>query len=192
MERDEKRLERAVRLVPQDCRNRYEPEWRADFRAAQQEGIDAGAVSRGALRVARKRRLLQVGQVVLGRRGVGSAIAAWVVLLAMLGAAAMLGGVFLLGFLVFVVLAALAVVEAGSPTDWSHWTMVGSLLTGALAFAYVWWVAGVQINAADAMVPPPRAAAWGGLGLLVLLASFCGFVVSALYAARRAARKRAV
>lgn len=186
----ERRIEWAVRIAPRSDRGRYEPEWRSDLAAAETHGLSPRDVGRGATRLAVRLRTRQVERVFLGLHGSVPALSAWLGLVALCVAAFLFGNAILL--LAFLALLGLVVVfsRAGTPSHWSHWLMVLSIVTGAISAGFVWWVAGVKISVADSMTPEPAAAAWGGTALILFVLSGCALVVSALVAATRERRIR--
>jgi hypothetical protein len=185
MTRAERRLERAVWVTPASQRSRYEHEWRGDLAAAAQQGLDEDGVSRGAMGMAVRLRVREIERLLLGGRGLVAAVLAWAVLLVVLVAAFLLGNVVLVGAVLLVGAVGVVLARAGTPSHWSHWLMVASVLVMATSVAFVWWVAGVKIEAADSGTPEPPIAAWGGTALLLLAASLVAFVGSAIFAARR-------
>jgi hypothetical protein len=190
MSKSERRLERAVRLTPAAERARREPEWRADVAGARQNGLEEADVTRAARSMAVRLRGRQIGRVLLGARGVGAAVTGWVVLLLVVVAALLLGNVFLLLAVLVLAVAAVAVTTAGTPSHWSHWSMVASVLIGVSSFAFVWWVVGVRIDAADGGTPEPPLASWDWAGLVGLALAAAGFVTSAAFALRREQSRR--
>jgi hypothetical protein len=68
-------------------------------------------------------------------------------------------------------------------SHWSSWLMVASAITGVASAGFAWWVAGLKIDAADAMTAEPPIAAWGGTALIVCAVSILGFVVATIVAA---------
>ena len=184
------RLERAIRVTPREDRRRYEAEWRNDVAEAEVNGLAPRDVERAAFRLAVDLRARYVGRLLLGGRGWLRAVGAW---LALVGGLVVTGVLLPFGAVFFaLILLGLVVVlaRAGTPSHWSHWLMVASIVTGAASAAFVWWVAGVRIDAADAMTPEPPAAAWGGTALIVFLASGVALVASAVVSATRERRVR--
>lgn len=178
MTKAERRLERALRLTPPVDRARRESEWRADFVDARRQGLEE-EVARATRSMAVRLRLRQTGRVLFGSNGAGAAILAWSVLCVIVLAASLVASpVIMIVFLV----SALAMMQAGLPSRGSHWLLLISTTVGVLSFAYVWWVLGVSIDAADAGTPEPELAAWGGVGLVGLLLGIVGFVASAAVA----------
>ncbi|WP_028050799.1 hypothetical protein [Cellulomonas sp. URHD0024] len=184
------RVDRAVRLTPRDDRPRYEPEWRTDLAEAQAQGLDAHDVARGAVRLAVRLRMGQLGHVLVGRSGAGPALGLWGGLGALLVATSLIGGPFVVLSLVAVVAVVLILARTGTPSHWSHWLMVASVVVGVVAFGYVFWSVGAVVDAADDFRPEPAAAAYAGLGLVVMLLSAVGLIVSAVIAAHRERRTR--
>jgi hypothetical protein len=86
--------------------------------------------------------------------------------------------------LVFLVAAlgivALGVGSARRKSQLPFGILAGSAVTGVTSAVYVWWVLGVQIDAADSSSPVPAAARHGGIGLIVLALSIAVFSVSAI------------
>ncbi len=182
------RIERAIRVTPPGDRDRYEAEWRHDLAEAEANGLSPRDVEQGALRLAVGLRAQQIGRSFLGKAGVVRALGAWLILLGLLVLAVLLGGVMLL--VAVLALAGFVVVLArvGTPSHVSHWLMVASIACGTVSGAFVWWVASVRIDAADAMGPEPAAAAWGGAALVVFALSAVTLVVSAVIATTREGR----
>jgi hypothetical protein len=75
--------------------------------------------------------------------------------------------------------------HAGRPSHWSSWLMVAGGITVVASAAFVWWVAGLKIDAADAMTAEPPIAAWGGAALIVCAVSILGFLAATIIAATR-------
>ena len=180
--KSERQLERAVRLTPSADRARREAEWRPDLAAARQQGLDEDDVSRAALSMAVRLRLRHTGRTLLGANGAGLAALAWVGLLAVLIAAFFIGSLVLVFAVLILGGVAVTLVQAGLPSRRSHRLMVVSVAIGALSFAYVWWVLGVTVDAADAGTPEPRLATWGGVGVVGVLLGVVGFIVASVVA----------
>lgn len=182
------RIDRAIRVTPREDRSRYAAEWRHDLAEAQAHGIPPRDVERGAWRLAVDLRTRHVGRLLLGGRGWRRAAGAW---LALLGGLVVAGLLLPLGAVITVlVLLGLVVIlaRAGTPSHWSHWLMVVSIVTGVASGGFVWWAAGVKIDAADAMTPEPAAAAWGGAALVLFALSALMLVASAVVSATRERR----
>jgi len=181
------RIDRAIRVTPREDRSRYAAEWRHDLAEAQAQGMPPRDVERGALRLAVDLRARHVGRLLLGGRGWRRATGAW---LALLGGLVVAGLLPLGAVITLLVLLGLVVIlaRAGAPSHWSHWLMVTSIVTGAASGAFVWWAAGVKIDAADAMTPEPAAAAWGGAALVLFALSALILVASAVVSATRERR----
>lgn len=175
-----RRLRGAIRLTPKDERARYAEEWERDLSEADDASADSPGVVRGALSVALRRRARWVGHALLGGRGIGTAVLRWLGIVVVMALAFLGGGLFGVALLVVLVLAVVALMFAGRPSVLTHWLLVGSAVVGICAAAYVWWVLGVEIDAADAFTPAPAAASHGGAGLVVLGLSIALFVVSAI------------
>ncbi len=188
MSRAQRRVDRAVQWTPSQDWTRYEPEWRADLAAAERQGVDPGDVSRGALKLARRLRARQLERLLLGGRGLGRAAVGWVGVAGLALAAFLVGNVVLLALVLTVVLLVVVFARAGAPSHWSHWLMVTSLVVGAAAAGFVWWVSGVRIDAADSGTPEPAIAAWGGLALIMAALSSIGLLVAAGAAVTRERR----
>jgi hypothetical protein len=179
MTTSDRRLRNAIRLTPKDERARYAEEWERDLSEAQETGASSPGVVRGAMTVALRRRARWAGHALLGGRGIGTAVLLWFGIVVAMALAFLGGGMFGLAMLVVLILAVAGLMFAGRPSVLTHWLLVSSALVGSCAAVYVWWVLGVQIDAADAFTPPPAAAAHGGAGLVVLGLSMVLFVVSA-------------
>jgi hypothetical protein len=54
---------------------------------------------------------------------------------------------------------------------WSGKLLLGALLVALPSTAFVWWVLGARIDAADAGTPEPDLASWGGPALLLAAVS---------------------
>jgi hypothetical protein len=67
---------------------------------------------------------------------------------------------------------------------WSYSLLIASLAISAVSTAFVWWVLGLRIDAADSFSPEPAAASWGGVALAVLGLSVLGMIVAVVTAAR--------
>jgi hypothetical protein len=185
MNKAERRLERAARMTPAADRARYVSEWRSALAAAANAGLSEDQVSRSAQKMAFRLRSRQVERVFLGQRGAVAMGLAWAAVLVVLVAAFLLGNVLLLLAVLMLGMLALVFARAGAPSRWSHWLMVTSILTGAASAAFVWWVAGVTIDAADSMTREPPAAAWGGFALVMLGLSAVAFIASVVGAVVR-------
>lgn len=134
----------------------------------------------GATRVALRRRARWGGQAPLGGGGLGAAVLLWVGMIALMALAFLGGRAFGVVLLLALVLVVVGLTFAGRPSLPTFWLMAVSAVTGACAVAYVWWVLGVQIDAADTSTAAPAAAGHGGVGLVVLGLSILLFVVSAI------------
>lgn len=176
----DRRLRTAIRLTPRNERDRYAEEWEHDLAEATDIGANPPGVVRGATRVALRRRARWGGQALLGGRGIGAAVLLWIGIIALMALAFLGGGVFGVALVVALVLVVVGFMFAGRPSLLTFWLMAGSAVTGVCAAAYVWWVLGVQIDAADTFTPAPAAAGHGGVGLVVLGLSIVLFVVSAI------------
>ena len=179
-------LDRAIRLTPRRERARFQPEWEQDYADAATAGVDEMEVARAALRLAWRRRARQLGEIVTGGYGVPAAVGAFLVVAAVLGLAWLLGGFALILAIGVLAVAVVSAVMAGVPTNWTHWALIGSALVFAVSFGYVWWVAGVTIDADDTRTPVPAAAQYGGAGIIVCGVGVAGIIVSALVAVRHA------
>lgn len=127
-------------------------------------------------------RIRQGGDILLGRLGAGPAVASWLLLGAGAVAAFLLGSVFLLLGLGLAVLVIVLLSRAGKHTHWSHFALVASMITGAITASFVWWVMGLQIDAADTFAPTPPEAVWLGPALVMFLISGISFLLSAVFA----------
>lgn len=185
----ERQLKRAVRLTPAGDRARHEAEWRADLAQAEGLGIAPRDVTRGAVRMAVRLRMRQIERVLLGGRGALAAAVAWVGLVLMLMVTFLLGNVLVPVSLVVFVGVVVVMSRAGTPSRWSHWLMLVSLVTGVASAGFVWWAAGAKIDAADNFTPEPALASWGGTALVLFAVSFVGLVVSAAAAVARERRR---
>jgi hypothetical protein len=191
MDKTDRRMNRALRLTPASDRARYEEEWRRDLSDSRAAGADPDQVSRGALGMALQLRLRHAGNLLLGKSGPWRALSAWVVLAAVAVLALLLGNIILLLGLIVAALAIVALTRAGVHSHWSHALLVASLIAGTVSAAFVWWVLGVRIDAADSFTQEPPAASWGGTALVVFALSAVGVVVSAVIAATRESSRRA-
>ena len=180
MTTSDRRLRRAIRLTPKDERARYGEEWERDVSEADDASADSTGVVRGALSVALRRRARWAGHAQLGGRGIGTAVLRWLGIVVMMALAFLGGGLFGVALVVALVLAVVSLMFAGRRSVLTHWLLGASGVVGTCAAAYVWWVLGVQIDAADAFTPVPAAASHGGAGLVVLGLSIVLFVVSAI------------
>jgi hypothetical protein len=186
----EGRVERAIRRLPQADRERYADEWRHDLVAARGDRAREAEVARAASRMSTRLRSRNVERVLLGRFGAPRALGAWAVVVAVIGAALIFGGIVLLA--AFAMLVALAVIfaRAGAPSHWSHWLMVGSVVIGFASGAYFWWATGAVFDAEDAFRPAPPLAAWAGVGLIIFALCALTLLGSAVMASIREARLR--
>lgn len=180
MTASDRRLRGAIRLTPKDERGRYVEEWERDLSEATDAGLSSPGVVRGAVKVALRRRARWLGHVLLGGRGIVGAVLAWLGVIAAMTSAFLLGGLFGAALLAVLVVVVAGLTFAGRPSALTYGLMVGSAVVGIGAAAYCWWVLGVQIDAADAGISAPAAAAYGGVGLVVLGLSIVSFVVSAV------------
>lgn len=180
MTNSDRRLRTAIRLTPKIERDRYAEEWERDLAEVTDLGANSTGVVRGATRVALRRRARWGGQALLGGSGAGAAVLLWIAIIALLAVAFLGGGVFGAALVVALVLVVVGLMFAGRPSLLTYWLMAGSAGTGVCAAAYVWWVLGVQIDAADTFTPAPATAGHGGVGLVVLGLSIVLFVGSAI------------
>ncbi len=169
----DQRLRRAIRLTPKNERDRYAEEWERDLAEATDIGAHPPGVVRGATRVALRRRARWGGQALLGGSGIATAALLWIAVIAVMVLTFLGGAVFGVALLV-------ALVFAGRPSLLTFRLLAGSAVTGVCAAAYVWWVLGVQIDAADTFTAAPAAAGYGGVGLVILGLSIVLFVVAAI------------
>jgi hypothetical protein len=182
------RLDRAIRLTPRADRDRYEAEWLHDLAAADAHGLSPRDVERGAMRLAVNLRARHIERLLLGGYGLATALRSWLILVALLVAAAFLGGIVLL-FTFFVLIALVVVLaRAGTPSHWSHWLMVISIVTGAASAAFVWWATVAAVDAADNFTPEPAATTWSGAALILFALSALALVGSAVISATRERR----
>src|SRR5438128_1063799 len=127
MDRNERRLQKAIRRLPRDDRARYGEEWRSDIAAAGGPE-EARQVSRGALAMATHLRLRHGGRALFGLLGAGPAVLGWcIVTVAGVGAFLLGGAILVLGLLLAGALVAV-MASSGVHTHWSHAIMVGSLV----------------------------------------------------------------
>ena len=181
-------VRRAVRSTPHEERERYASEWSADVAGAREQGADPGEVARGARTMARRRRMRGVEGALVGRRGARRGLAAWGVVVAVLAAAALLGGVFLL---IAVVAAAFGVVlafRAGVPSRASAALMIASCVVGPSALVFAVWAFEAMVYRRDAGLVEPVAPLWIGVALIVALVGAAGFVVALVIALVRESR----
>lgn len=176
----DRRLRDARRLTPKGERERYVEEWERELMDADQEGTDPRHVVSGATRVALRRRARWAGQALLGAHGVGVSIGLWIGLAILVAVVLILGGIFWFVMLTALAVAAVVLSFAGRPSQTTFWIMAASTVIGVCAAAYVWWVLGVQIDAADSRTPVPAAAGFGGLGLITLASCIVIFIGSAV------------
>lgn len=180
MTTSDRRLRGAIRLTPKGERARFAEEWERDLLEAADAGVGSPGVVRGAVKVALRRRARWAGHALLGGRGIGTAVLLWLGLVLVIALELLGGGLFGVALIVVLVLAVVGLMFAGRRSVITHWLLVSSALVGIGAAIYCWWVLGVQIDAADASVPAPAAAGYGGAGLVVLGLSIVLFVVSAI------------
>ncbi|MCH6470246.1 hypothetical protein [Sinomonas terrae] len=189
MSNSDDQIRRAIRHTPVDDRPRYAEEWQRDLNEAKARGPAAETeAGRGALRMAAHLRERWLGRLLLGGLGPVRAILGWAILATVALAAFLLGNVVVLLGLVAFIVTALILARAGAHTTWSYAAMVLSVVLGTAAAAYVWWVLGAKIDAADAMTPEPEAARFGGTALVVVGLSVLSFIVSVIFAGAREAR----
>ncbi|MCL1841499.1 MAG: hypothetical protein FWF75_07120 [Propionibacteriaceae bacterium] len=119
-----------------------------------------------------------------GGHGVVAAVVAWLVVLAVVAAGGLVGGIGLLAALVVAAWAVASLVIARTPSHWTRWGLVASAAVVVVAFAYVWWVSGVMIAADDDRTTVPSAATHGGIGLIALLLGGVGIVAFAIISVR--------
>jgi hypothetical protein len=67
---------------------------------------------------------------------------------------------------------------------WPIYLLILSLIVATASGGFVWWVAGVRIDAADSFTQEPAAASWGGAALITFGLSLVGAIVSAIIVAR--------
>lgn len=182
------RIDRAIRVTPRGDRDRYEAEWRHDLAEAESSGLSPRDVERGALKLAVGLRARQIERALVGGAGAPAAIGTWLALLGLLALAGILGGPVLSVAVLVSLGLAVILSRAGTPSHVSHWLMVTSIVFGVASAAFVWWVAGVKLDAADTMTPEPAAAAWGGAALIIFALSIVTLGVSAVIAATRERR----
>lgn len=189
MGNSEHQVRRAIKRTPAEHRPRYAEEWKRDLAEAAASGQHAEAeVGRGALRMANHLREQWLGRLLLGGLGRVRAAIAWAVLALWAAAAFLLGNVVMFLGLVAFVVAVLLLSRVGVHTFASYVAMVASVVVGTAAAAFVWWVLGVRLDAADAMVPEPEITRWGGLALILVGVSALVFVASVVFAAVRQGR----
>lgn len=183
-----RRVERAIRWAPEADRVRYAEEWRHDMASAASSGHRADDVARAAARMAVDLRLRWWARVLLGGAGASRAVTTWMGLLVLVVAAFLLGGIVLLFLAGVALVLGVVFALAGTPSHWSHWLVVASVVLGAGSGAFSWWALGASVDADDAFRPQPAATAWIGTDLLVFLASGLLLIVAAVVAVRREGR----
>jgi hypothetical protein len=190
MSKAEREVEWAIRMTPVADRDRWEPEWRGDLQAAQQDGPAAAAeVSKGARRIAWRLRRRQVEGIFTGGSGLPAAAGAWLlVAVAALGAFLFGGPLLAIVALLFLALAVVLGL-AGSPNHWSHWLLVVSAVVWLACSAFFWWAFGASVDAADAFQPEPDLVRWAGPAFLLGGMAFLGMCASVVVAVVRAARR---
>lgn len=134
-------------------------------------------------------RMRQIERVLLGGRGVAAAGIAWAGLALAFVVTFLLGNVLVPVFLMVFAGVVVVLSRAGTPSRWSRWLMLVSMVAGVASAGFVWWAAGAKIDAADSFTPEPALAAWGGVGLIVFVVSFLGLAVSAAAAVARERRR---
>lgn len=189
MNNSEHQIKRAIKRTPAEDQPRYAEEWRRDLAEAKASGARAEAdAGRAALCMATHLRERWLGRLLLGGLGSVWAAVGWAALALWALAAFMMGNIVIfLGLIVFVMVV-LALAKAGVHTTWSYVAMVASVIVGTTAAAFVWWVLGLKLDAADAMTPEPEIAHWGGTALVLIGLSVLVFIASVIFAAVRQSR----
>lgn len=185
----DRKVERALRVVPREARDRYSAEWRSDLAAAPDEGLAGRDIAKGAWRLAWQLRRRWLGDLLLGKLGPGRAVAAWGGFVLMTAAGALLGSVVLLAWVCVLVAVVVVLSQAGSPSRVSYWLVVASLVAWLGGFLFFGFTFGPAVDAADANVDPPWFVSLGTPALLVSLVGFVGFCVSVTLAAVRGSNR---
>jgi len=187
-------LARAIRLVPERERERYQAEWQYHVANAAAAGVGQAEVASDALRQARHLRARQLPQILSGSYGGLAAVITWVVVGVVSAVASYLGGVVLFPAAVLVVVAIGVLTMTSVRSYWGHPFLVASCLVTAVALAYVWWSTGVAYDPEDPHPVVPPAANFTGIGVVAALLGFVGITVSwamsATHADRHAPRAR--
>ncbi|GAA3814418.1 hypothetical protein CSO01_35390 [Cellulomonas soli] len=180
-------VERAVRVLPADQRERYAEEWRHDVGAAP-DPVAARLVARAARAMARRLRRRRLSLILLGQRGFAAFLVSWLAVLGLLAVSSLVGalGLVVAGVLLVVVVRGLLDAGAGGRTV-KGWA-VGSLVVGVGAFGYLVWAWSVGFDAVDAGRSTPAAAEHGTLAGVVLLLSIPCFIAAVVASLRAAPR----
>lgn len=147
-------MRRVAFLLPASVRDRYLQEWHADWNAASSDE-ERKRMRRGMTYMAARLRLAEIGSTLFGSRGVATAIGGWVVLCVVAFVAVLLGGPVGLLLAGVVVVAFVAVVFSGLPTEGSHWSMVAGVILVVGGIGYVFAAVNASVDAADAGLSAP-------------------------------------
>lgn len=180
-------VERAVRRLPTNDRERFADEWRHDVSAAT-DSETAWQVARGARSMARRLWWRHAGLALLGMRGPTAFAIGWLIAIAMAVPVLFGGPLFLLMGVAALFLTVRALLDAGVSSLPIRIVEATSLIVGVAAFTYYWWAWGIAFDALDSFRPVPAAASYDTLALIVLLASivcFLGALVTSLVRRKR-------
>ncbi|MGL4340407.1 MAG: hypothetical protein ACRCSP_08315 [Rhodoglobus sp.] len=193
MNDSEDQIQRAIKRISVEDQSRYAEEWRRDLAEAKASSALAEAdVGPGALRMAAHLRGRWFGTLLLGGVGPVWAVVGWAALALWALAGFFMGNIVVfLGLITFIIVV-LALSKAGVHTTLSYVAMVASVIVGTIAAAFVWWILGVKLDAADAMTPEPEIAHWGGTALILTGVSALVFIASVVFAAARHRKIRAL
>jgi len=175
--RAERRLNRAIKIMPPRDRDRYVGEWRCDLSSAAEVGISPADVARGATRVAWRLRRRAWAQNLSGAEGARRAAIAWAWVVALLLVLLVFGSwLSLLGIPASMVVAVRLARQGHSRgTDA---VMLVTLVLWLVSTVVHWWLWGLGFDAADASLPMPGVMRWYKPSFLVGLGSFIMFWVA--------------
>jgi predicted nucleic acid-binding protein len=182
MSRAERRLNRAIKIMPPRDRDRYVGEWRCDLSSAAEVGISPAEVARGATRVAWSLRRRAWAQNLSGAEGARRATVAWAWVVALLLVLLVFGSWLSLLSIPASMVVAVRLARHGHsrPTDA---VMLATLVLWLVCTVVYWWLWGVGFDAADAGLPMPAVMKWYKPSFLMGFGAFiifwAAFAVSA-------------
>jgi len=175
--RAERRLNRAIKIMPPRDRDRYVGEWRCDLSSAAEVGISPADVARGATRVAWRLRRRAWAQNLSGAEGARRAAIAWAWVVALLLVLLVFGSWLSLLSIPASMVVAVRLARRGHSRG-TDAVMSVTLVLWLVCTVVYWWLWGVGFDAADASLPMPDVMKWEGPSFFVGVGAFVTFWVA--------------
>ncbi|HBY23862.1 MAG TPA: hypothetical protein DEG88_11495 [Propionibacteriaceae bacterium] len=178
-------LGKAEAWLPKEWRARYSEEWVPSSEALAGSPAERQAHDAACYRLARRLRVIYLGQTLAGKHGVLKAVGLWLGLVVLLVGAFLLGSPMTLALFMAVggVLVALRLGAVGGTA--SAVTCVALALTVVASMVYFWVAFGVGFDAADAGLPVPAWTQFILLALAIGALAFLGLIVALVLSVRR-------